>query len=257
MRFFFFALFGSLVLCSCSASDGGGVASDGATSGDTAVTGEDGVASGGDSTSEDDGGAGSDTGTAADTAPAIPFCTMTCASSSDCATASAAFDADNYACESGTCRYVGCLSDSECTSSFASSAYACRKLAGSTISTCVHTCAKAADCATASAAYDADNYSCDSGSCTYLGCKTDDECKSSFASSAYVCRTIEVPKVDPLPTAAKNCVKSCSVAADCATASAAYDADNYACEGGLCHYVGCKSDAECKSSFMKSNYACR
>jgi hypothetical protein len=51
--------------------------------------------------------------------------------------------------------------------------------------------------------------------------------------------------------------QSCTVAADCATTSAAYDADNYACDSGLCHYVGCKNDAECKSSFAKSNYACR
>jgi hypothetical protein len=55
----------------------------------------------------------------------------------------------------------------------------------------------------------------------------------------------------------KSCVKSCSAPADCATTSAAFDADNYSCVGAICVYKGCNSDAECKSSFAKSNYTCK
>jgi len=38
--------------------------------------------------------------------------------------------------------------------------------------------------------------------------------------------------------------------------SAAYDADNYACETGVCVYQGCNTDGECASSFMDSRYLC-
>jgi hypothetical protein len=204
-------------------------------------------------------GATSDTSTTPDAGPPIPFCIATCSAPSDCATASAAFDGDNYACDTGTCRYIGCKSDDECRSSFASALYACRSVSGSTTPTCVHVCSAPADCTVASGgtAYDADNWSCESKSCKYLGCNTDDECRSSFGGGSYVCRTISVPGLDPLPTALKNCVKSCSTPTDCSTTSAAFDADNYACESGACRYKGCNSDAECKASFSKSNYACK
>jgi hypothetical protein len=35
----------------------------------------------------------------------------------------------------------------------------------------------------------------------------------------------------------------------------AFDADNFACRGGLCTYLGCNSDAECASQV--AGYVCR
>ena len=205
----------------------------------------------------DDGGPGADggTGTGKDAAaskdagtPAVPFCRQTCSTASDCvvASAGAAFDADNYACESGTCAYKGCNDDAECESTFKSTNYVCRAQDG--LKSCVKRCAAAADCATPSAAYDADNYACEAGGCRYKGCNTDAECASTTAGT--VCRLLAGATM-------KYCVKSCSTASDCATTSAAYDADNYACEAGLCAYKGCNSDGECQSSMMKPNYACK
>ena len=43
--------------------------------------------------------------------------------------------------------------------------------------------------------------------------------------------------------------------ADCGTDHAANDADNYACEGGLCRWTGCTGDAECAETFGAS-YTC-
>ncbi len=45
------------------------------------------------------------------------------------------------------------------------------------------------------------------------------------------------------------CWQTCAVAADCALMNAGeeFDADNYACEDGLCVYQGCNDDQECKT----------
>jgi hypothetical protein len=180
----------------------------------------------------------------ADTAPAIAFCQMTCTSPSDCVAAGAAFDADNWSCESGLCKYAGCKSDAECESTFMNKLYGCFDVSGT--KSCVKKCTAPADCAVAgSKAYDADNWACEGGGCKWTGCNNDDECTSL---GAYVCRDLG---------GLKNCVKKCTVPSDCATMSAAFDTDNYACESGICQYKGCNNDAECKSSLMKPNYACR
>lgn len=217
---------------------------------DGAVVDDAGTATDGSTTSDSQASDGS---TGADAGPSMPYCRQTCSVDADCATASAAYDADNYACESGLCRWKGCNSDAECQSSFASSAYTCKLQLG--IKQCLKKCTAPADCAVAgSAAYDADNYACESGTCRYVGCNGDGECASLGAG--YICRKLDVPGLDPslnVPT----CIKGCTKPADCATASAAYDTDNYACESGACKYIGCNSDSECQSAFMKSSYACK
>lgn len=234
-----------LVACGASTSGPGGGALDGAVEDDASTTGD--TSTTGDANPTKDTGA-KDTGTG----PTMPYCRQTCSTASDCATASAAYDADNYACTAGECVWKGCNSDAECRSAFASSAYVCREQLG--LKTCLKSCAVAADCAIASAAYDADNWSCASSTCQYLGCRSDTECTALGAG--YVCRKVDVPGADPA-LIVPSCVKSCSVPADCATASVAYDTDNYECSAGACRYIGCKSDGECKTAFMKSNYACR
>jgi hypothetical protein len=226
--------------------DGGASGRDGAVVGvDGAVPGSDGSVPGTDS------GGGS-----ADAGPPLAFCQIGCTAAADCTSGSAAFDADNYRCEAGVCRYTGCNSDAECEASFSSTAYTCATIEGGQ-RTCVMRCSVAADCGS-SGAFDGDNYRCDVGHCVYTGCNTDAECQASFSSIAYVCRDVLPPDTGlPLPTARRNCVLGCATMADCSTASAAFDADNYRCEAGACRYEGCNDDAECASSFMSSRYVCR
>lgn len=54
-----------------------------------------------------------------------------------------------------------------------------------------------------------------------------------------------------------TCRASCNAPADCAIAGAQlYDASHYACNAGVCEWLGCKSTAECTATFQKTNYAC-
>ena len=128
----------------------------------------------------------------------LASCVQSCATASDCGSGTPAFDADNYSCAAGTCRYDGCNTDTECRSTFGSSAYVCAAVTppdtGLPIPAadhnCVLGCSSAADCSTGSAAFDADNYACVSGSCRYEGCNDDAECRASFMSTGYVCRAL-------------------------------------------------------------------
>ncbi len=186
----------------------------------------------------------------------IAFCQLGCTVNADCVTASAAFDADNYRCEGGACRYTGCVSDGECQSSFASDRYVCRA-PGTGIASCLMACIRASDCSTSSAAFDADNYRCEGGVCIYEGCNTDDECTATFGA-AYGCRDVEPPATPvPLPVASRNCVHLCASAGDCATDSGAFGGDNYECRSGACAYVGCHDDVECQSSLADDAYVRR
>ncbi|MBL8719792.1 MAG: hypothetical protein JNL79_27630 [Myxococcales bacterium] len=185
-----------------------------------------------------------------DTGPAITFCQQGCTKPADCATTTTpgAYDASHWSCNAGVCRYEGCKTDAECTATFGGTKpYKCHATAGS-FPACVAACSKPADCATTSAAYDADNYACNGGACEWKGCNDDAECKSSLAKSNTACRSV---------SGLRTCVTTCSAPADCTTIAGAFDADNYACEAGVCTYLGCKSDAECTESFKKAGYVCR
>jgi hypothetical protein len=122
----------------------------------------------------------------------IPTCSEVCGSAADCASPSPAVDADNYACERGTCRYLGCRNDDECTATFgaAGGAWRCSVLFAGGLPTCTEVCRTAADCASAAPSVDADNYVCESGTCRYLGCLNDAECRDTFGASTgnWVCR---------------------------------------------------------------------
>jgi hypothetical protein len=122
-------------------------------------------------------------------------CLERCGSAVDCGSGTPAFDADNYRCASGYCRYDGCRNDGECVGTFGSG-YVCATTMppdiGLPIPTatrnCVRGCVVRADCTTGTAAFDADNYECVAGSCRYTGCTADSECHASFSSTRYVCR---------------------------------------------------------------------
>ncbi|HUH03090.1 MAG TPA: hypothetical protein VML75_13935 [Kofleriaceae bacterium] len=57
-----------------------------------------------------------------------PTCVPRCGTAADCAIANGGtlYDADNYVCDGGYCRWDGCNSTSECTSSLMNTAYECR-----------------------------------------------------------------------------------------------------------------------------------
>ncbi|NMB75864.1 MAG: hypothetical protein GYA21_12150 [Myxococcales bacterium] len=188
----------------------------------------------------DDGGDGAVT---------TPACQRVCSSPSDCAQGYAPWDADNYACPDGTCVYTGCRSDTECQSVPGMSGYLCRRLADWTIAQCVMACQTAVDCAQSYPPWDADNYACTEGACEYLGCLSDEECQAVPSMESYLCRS--------LYGSWPFCQPGCATAADCDLGSPAYDADNYACRDGLCVYLGCRSDAECRASITAYPTVCR
>jgi len=186
-----------------------------------------------------------------DAAPAIPACVFRCNTAADCNFGSAVNDADNYACTDGACVYHGCNNTQECVDTYQSTNYACGNVGGLPFDTCLQKCGAPADCATASAAYDADNYRCTGGLCEYIGCNSDQECTTSFGSG-YGCHAIA-------GLAYPVCQARCTTAGDCAIANGGtlYDADNYACDGGYCRWTGCNSTSECTDSLMNSGYECR
>ena len=162
------------------------------------------------------------------------YCVQSCTSNADCELGSQAFDADNYDCNEGACTYTGCNSDAECESWIPG--YVCVGDATG-MASCLQGCTTNADCDLGVAAYDADNYECTSGGCTYSGCNSDAECESWLAG--FVCAEDA--------TGMASCVPGCTSNAECDLGSAAYDADNYECNGGGCIYSGCNSNEECES----------
>jgi len=49
----------------------------------------------------------------------------------------------------------------------------------------------------------------------------------------------------PLPM----CNRACTAPSDCGNGSPATDTNNYACTRGVCAYLGCRDDAECRATF--------
>ena len=53
------------------------------------------------------------------------------------------------------------------------------------------------------------------------------------------------------PGGVGECIPTCSAPADCTTGQgpAVFDANHYACDSGICRYLGCATDQECLESF--------
>ncbi len=98
-------------------------------------------------------------------------CVQSCSVPADCSNGFAYMDEDNYACEAGSCVYLGCNSDAECTEI---GDYVCHSTGG--FSSCLASCQASADCAMDALYADADNYSCEDNACVYTGCNSDAEC---------------------------------------------------------------------------------
>ncbi len=106
----------------------------------------------------------------------VPSCVTACTSNAECGNSndtSGPFGPDNYACDDGGCRFAGCKDDAECQTL---GGYVCDTF--DEIAYCVLGCVIAEDCVTVDAAapYDANNYACERGRCTYTGCVSDREC---------------------------------------------------------------------------------
>jgi hypothetical protein len=179
----------------------------------------------------------------------VSWCQMACTSSADCSQNTAAYDADNYSCVSGICRYDGCRNDAECTASWNQSGYVCGSAVFG-VRYCAEVCSQPSDCTLGLAAYDADNYNCVSGACVYLGCRSDAECAASFTTGSYGCSAFA-------QYGTRACTKLCGSASDCGTDTGAYSTDNFACSGGRCEYTGCTSTSECVTSTSSDRFVCR
>ncbi|HEX6765295.1 MAG TPA: hypothetical protein VF103_07445 [Polyangiaceae bacterium] len=222
-----------------SGGSSGASGSGGSTSGGSAgSTGEGGSAGSGGSNTGGTATGGSGTGGSGGTAGSPPECARSCEQASDCANAgaSAPFDADNWSCDGGHCRWLGCLNDDEC----AFFGGVCRRgfVAGGDVSTCTEGCETVDVCAENLAAVDIDNWTCEDGGCKYVGCLDDEECETDLGPGAK-CLQGDAPY--------PSCVSPCSEPADCVSegASASQDADNWDCVDGLCVASGCVSDDEC------------
>lgn len=118
----------------------------------------------------------------------VPSCYHTCGAAADCEMGSPLYGADNYACSSGLCKWLGCTTSDECAQAYNSPDYVCGLVNGSTYKTCYKNCVSAGDCALAGAPlFGADNYACNSGKCEWQGCNTSTECADTYMNPSYVC----------------------------------------------------------------------
>ncbi len=118
----------------------------------------------------------------------LPSCVKRCSTVNDCALGSDLFGADNYACDSGYCRWTGCTSTNECTSAYRDTSYVCWQGPGWPFASCVKSCQTVADCDFGAPSADQDNYACVAGICEWRGCASDQECRDAYRDSRYVCR---------------------------------------------------------------------
>jgi len=119
------------------------------------------------------------------------------------------------------------------------------------VTVCRWSCETPADCSGGTPGpYDEDNYSCDDGFCHWLGCHSDEDCQAQVGMEDYVCREDVQGYVGP------SCFRSCLAAEDCVLSVPAHDLDNYACTDGICEYLGCNNDAECRITPDFAHYVC-
>ena len=177
-------------------------------------------------------------------APA-PSCRQRCGTAADCDLGIEPYSADNWACESGACLWTGCNDDTECEAVHGTS-YACRDV-GVFNGVCQETCELAADCANANETYDAENWSCNDGTCAWLGCLSHEECQADFGED-YLCADGGF--------GIRSCFLDCDTEADCDLGSSSNDSNNYECIAGACIWIGCQSTDECVAD-LGADYVCR
>lgn len=214
----------------------GGIASSASATGAIETTGTSAVSSEGSSVSTSpsagSGASGGSSSTGGVESPLVAFCRPPCDRASDCAGDGPYFDEDNYECVDGGCIWIGCTADSDCPDA----SQVCRPTDDGTgvYNFCVQSCENPDACGQGMGPYVPSNYSCIDGGCIFDGCSADAECEDVSPGTRCV------------PEQSKFCLRPCTVPGDCTTgAGAAWDADNFACERGVCVYLGCNGDREC------------
>ncbi len=96
---------------------------------------------------------------------------------------------------------------------------------------------------------DASHFQCTGGRCQWQGCKSKAECTAAFQVDNVICAK---EGGSPVP----DCIRTCAAAADCAGQNPSDDASHYACTGGRCEWLGCKSNAECAAAFQDNKFIC-
>ncbi|RMG96704.1 MAG: hypothetical protein D6705_10520 [Deltaproteobacteria bacterium] len=237
----FSLLFSTLLVAGCegsgsdeSSSTGGtasgatatdGTATDsGATAGSTTDTGYATTAATGNATTGDTGGAGGG------------FCAPSCTTPADCVTGmpTAATDEDNYACEQGACRYLGCHDDTECPDGGGFVTFVCAQPSADQVPVCSVACTAPADCVL-SPMDSADNYECIDGGCFNKPCTETGTCQEGFVCAP----DLWLGDEDATP----GCTYPCETVDDCGMLAGV--GQPLACEGGACVYKTCGTDADC------------
>lgn len=119
----------------------------------------------------------------------VAECIRTCTAPADCAGQSTGpDDATHYQCTANRCQWLGCKSDSECSSVYQSSKFICVKEGQAPIPVCVLACSASADCvAPGGGGPDASRFTCTNSRCSWLGCASSDECKTLYNNDKLVC----------------------------------------------------------------------
>lgn len=109
-----------------------------------------------------------------------PNCYQPCTVVDDClpAVQFPSTDLDNYECDQGACKYLGCLNHAECDDGQGATVCADTPVGGR----CTEPCETGWDCFTpGSPAFDIDNWECN-GVCEYTGCGSNLECEQSLGA---------------------------------------------------------------------------
>lgn len=154
---------------------------------------------------------------------------------------------DTFSCQ----QYAqGCLPNAECTDNLCFSFQACRSSDDCFEAECVNgrcdaSCVSDEDCG-------GEGFICDSGSCV-AGCEDNNDCPYFHQCQSRVCVETgcttdrECAAYTDSPNATCNdgeCQIPCVNDAECNGSDSSYDF--YGCRSGLCVYLGCETDEECR-----------
>ena len=118
-----------------------------------------------------------------------PVCVETCTVVDDCTKQDSLNDADNYECDAGFCRFLGCNDDQECVDA-RGDGYVCVSAQyhpTASVAVCTQSCSSVSDCGSATDLYGEDNYECSGGGCIWTGCNSSEEC-NGIVDRGLVCR---------------------------------------------------------------------
>ena len=220
------------MLAACAPSD-----SDDTTGSTGSTAASMGTGNGSGDTATSGASTGSMTGAATDTGGAAGgYCIPNCQTAADCATGQPGtfLDEDNYACENGLCRYLGCLDSSECPQIGGGFTYTCAAPAPGKTPACVLGCTAPTDCVL-DPMDSPDKFDCVNGGCFTKPCTEADVCAADMVCAPHA--VVGDDSTDPV------CTQPCATVDDCDLA--ANGAQPAACDNGACVFRTCSSDADC------------